>query len=757
MDRLPRASSFAIVRPVFRKVRICSLQAVCLLFGAIMGMAPAAAQDLKSGQDSPAHDSDRLYPLGRERLTIENEALLLEFDRDTGALTRFENKRTHWSFCPRPELAESFEMFVPLVGRSYNPVLGARNRPVSASLSPDARTLNLVWDHLLSEYAGALDIRFEATVTLTGSQASFDGRLVNNSRYTVASVEWPILGDIQPPSRSGSLTREYSAYGNMMRTPIYPVMSDERGDYGTNYPMQVAINYGLVRYNLISTEGQGLYLGTHETSGRELVSYTIELKPGYETSYLKTVPGGPMVDGHPVRLVLGAVHFPFVNPGESGSLSRVVLNPYSGDWHDGVDIYRKWKASWFKLPVTPAWVTDIHSWQQLQINSSEDDLRTQYRDLSRRVEGAAKNNISAIQLVGWNMGGQDRDNPTTDTDPRLGSVNDLRNVIAAIQKTGVHVILFQKYTWADITTGRYKDELCNDVAIDPYGVPYQHPGYQYQTPEQLNGINVRRFAPACTNDEKWLGIAAKEFQQSLALGASGMLYDEVFHHGGAFYCFSSTHGHHSPACLWSGDLRLGFALRDIVRKAGTEDSFLFAGEDPYDLEEQAYSLSYFRIFPGHIPAERYAAPFRPIMIAVSGFDDRESVNRALLYRYIISYEPFRFKGDLEDFGLTVEYGKKVDALRKRYREYLWDAEFRDTVEASVAMDGKPFGDYSVFRTSRGKHAVVVVNDERHPVTVTVAADGAQDYVEATPESPEAKPSTGSLTNGARSAAVLIQN
>jgi hypothetical protein len=145
-----------------------------------------------------------------------------------------------------------------------------------------------------------------------------------------------------------------------------------------------------------------------------------------------------------------------------------------------------------------------------------------------------------------------------------------------------------------------------------------------------------------------------------------------------------------------------------------------------------------------------------MMIAINGFDDRESINRALKDRYIMSYEPFFFKGDLNDFPSTLDYGKKVDALRKRYREYLWDGEFRDTLEATVTHEGKSFADYSVFRASSGKHAVVVINDELHPIAVLVKAEGAQDYVTVTPESPEAKPATGSLTVAARSAVVLIQ-
>ena len=57
------------------------------------------------------------------------------------------------------------------------------------------------------------------------------------------------------------------------------------------------------------------------------------------------------------------------------------------------------------------------------------------------------------------------------------------------------------------------------------------------------------------------------------------------------------------------------------------------------------------------------------MTAIIGFDAREGLNLALLYRYIISYEPYQFKGRLTDFPLTLAYGKKIDALRRKYREF----------------------------------------------------------------------------------------
>jgi hypothetical protein len=129
-----------------------------------------------------------------------------------------------------------------------------------------------------------------------------------------------------------------------------------------------------------------------------------------------------------------------------------------------------------------------------------------------------------------------------------------------------------------------------------------------------------------------------------------------------------------------------------------------AAEAPFDLEQQYYGLSYFRISPGHIPVERFVDPFYPITIALCGFDDREMNNRALLYRYIISYEPFSFKGDLTDFPLNLESGKRIDALRRRYADCLWDGIYRHHLGVSLSS---PIPEASFLRwvhlTRRGRN------------------------------------------------------
>jgi hypothetical protein len=714
------------------------------------------AQDWKSGQGSPVHDSDRLYSLGTRSIVIENDRLSLSFDESTGALIGLVNKVTGWRWQVKASLGESFNLFVPTPDRSYSPVLGVRNRLSSFQRSANGQSLTLVWSDLESEYQGKLDITLRGTVQLEGDRARFEITVMNHSPHTIASLSWPIVGSIAEPDPVMQLSTP--TYGGMSVSPLWNPALPNGGYFGTNYPARLVNG----RYILVSTPEQGLYVGAHNPDAKENVKFLFEVKPGFSDALHNRNPKSASISRHPVRLTLQVEHYPFLKSGEQAALAPIVLATYSGDWHAGADIYRRWLSAWYHPLPMPAWAEDIHAWQQLQIDSSEDDLRTKYVDLPQRVADDVKHGITTLQLVGWNRGGQDRDNPSNNTDPRLGTDAELKDAIARIQNMGIHVVLFAKYAWADTSTEWYRSELHKHMATDPYGDNYTWEGYRYQTPEQLAGINTRHFATGCTSDAAWRKILGLEFQKVIDLGADGVLFDEAQHKHSSDYnlCFNPDHGHPVPATIWSGDIKLADLYRGMVRNTVGEKNFLFSGEDPEDVISGAYSLSYFRIGPGHIPEERYVHPFRPLMIAVLGFDDRETINRALMYRYILSYEPFNFKGDIGDFPLTMAYGEKMDVLRRRYRDYLWDAEFRDTLGAKVEVSGAPYKDYAIFMTRGGRRAVIVTNDKASdPIQANVTLDpGAHGALTcSSPERPEARPCGLSVTVPARSTVVLMEH
>ncbi len=691
-----------------------------------------------------------------KNVILEDEAIRAEFDGATGALLRLQNKATGWAVQRRPEHAMSLRMLVPLPGRRNNPVLGQRQKLAALQVGPDSRSVTLVWKNLRSEFGGEHDIAFTARVTLSEAGLTFECTLENRSPHVVETVCYPCIGDLSRPEGAEGLEHQHIGYGGMARHALSPTFSNHRGYYGTDYPIQISATPE-APFALVTAPKEGLYVGCHDTSLAEMVQFVFELKPGYDNSFTSRVPEGERLGDQDVRIEFNVVHFPFAAAGETASLSPIQLTPYAGTWHKGADCYKRWRATWFRRPACPDWAAKVHSWQQIHINSPEDELRCRYSDLVQYGRDCAKHGVAAIQLVGWNDGGQDRGNPSHDHDPRLGTWQELRDAIAAIQALGVKLILFSKFTWADRSQEWFRRELVNYACTDPYGDYHVYGGYQYQTATQLADINTRRLIPMCQNSPAWREIANREFRKLIALGAAGMLYDECQHHGGARYCFHGGHGHRVPAHVFAGDPLLERGFHEIARREAPD--FFFAGEACWDMQYRHYSLSYFRIGCGHVPLPRYVDPFQNLMVAVTGYNDRGMINQCLLCRYVISYEPLNFKGRLDDYPLTMEHGKKVDALRRRYSAYLWDGEFRDTQHAKVTVGGKDHGPYSVFRTADGKRAIVIVNDDaRSEILAAVEFEGGPSgpCVIVSPDHPDERPVVGPILIGPESAVVVLE-
>jgi hypothetical protein len=101
----------------------------------------------------------------------------------------------------------------------------------------------------------------------------------------------------------------------------------------------------------------------------------------------------------------------------------------------------------------------------------------------------------------------------------------------------------------------------------------------------------------------------------------------------------------------------------------------------------------------------------------------------------------------------------VDDLRRKYREWIWDAEFRDTLGARVTGGGAPLRDYAVYRRKDGLRAVVFANmSDTDSIVCQVSLEGASaaGMKWVSPEQPEERPWPGKLELGPGSAAVVLE-
>ncbi len=661
-------------------------------------------------------------------VTLENDALRLEFSRETGALVGFTAKETGWEVLNRRHLGLSFQLLIPLPGRRNNPVYGEEQQVSSLVIADDHQQVIFTWDRVNSAYGGEHKIKITQSVTLSGPRATFALAIDNQSDRVVETVHCPYFGDVQRPPGAEEFEVFHYGYATAERRQLYPSFENTLGYYGFDYPVQ----YGpdswrsgapAVPYVLLRSADQGLYAGISEPSA-ELVAWHNELRPGYDSAIDSRVPTSPSISGLDVASRFAAIHLPYIQPGESRALTPVSIQPYQGGWQHGIDVYRSWRDTWMTTPEVPEWARHPHAWWQLHINSPEDELRIHFKELGKIGEEAARHGVKAIQLVGWNDGGQDQGNPSHSPDPRLGSFDELKAAIAHIQSCGVKLIIFAKFTWADRATEWFREDLHRLAVKDPYGDYYHYNGYQYHTATQALNINTKRLIPMCFGSDEYLEICAKEFQKVLDLGADGILYDENQHHSPALLCFDESHGHRPGFPVYSRDIEFQQHLEKMSREV--KPDFLFAGEGIYDWQFEAYHLSYHRSWDKrHVPLSRYMLPHMPLMTAISGFNDRNMINQCLLYRYIMSYEPYNFKGHLDDFPLTMDYGKRMDALRSELRDYFWDGEYRDTVGATVtAADGSSHHPYAVFvsKTDRAP-GLAIANYEDESVRVEVSVDG----------------------------------
>ena len=688
-------------------------------------------------------------------LVLENKTLKLEFNKENGALTRFSSKLTGWKILDRPERGLSFKLMVPVPGQRNNLVLGEKQALTKVTVNKSRKEATFVWDGLTSEKGGALDIQVEIQVKLIGDAAVYYSRITNRTDLVVENVYVPCIGDVQRPKGSDSLRVLTNGYAGPNDCSLFPKFINNKGYFGVDHPSLWMGQNPQQPFLVVDGKEEGFCAWTYDTKG-EIVGWHFELFPGYDESMIAHVPTTAKIGSKDVFTVFDAAHVPFILAGETRDLTPIALQCYQGTWHHGVDIYKAWEKKVLPLPKLPKWLDEPHAWLQIHINSPEDELRIQFKDLPQVAAECARHGVKAIQLVGWNDGGQDQGNPSHNPDPRLGTWDELKDAIAQIQAMGVKLILFSKFVWADQGTEWFKKELHHLASHDPYGNYHVYGGYQYQTASQLLDINTKRLIPMCFQSDKWFDICAKEFKKLVDLGADGMLYDESFHHSPSKMCFHPKHGHRYGASSYARDNDF---IRHLGKFVGKKKDFMMGGEANYPYQYGVYHVSYHRTEDaGHIPMSRFIHPESRVMTAVTGFNDRNMINQCLIYNYVVSYEPYNFKGRLDDFPNTIAYGKQMDTLRAELADYFWYGEFRHTVGVKVTCKGKDHPSYGVFINRKtGKLGVAMANyDLKKAVTVKAVPEKGRKLAKyRIVGETEWKPIRSGITIPARGAVVVI--
>jgi sugar phosphate isomerase/epimerase len=692
-------------------------------------------------------------------LCSRSGALSADIDRVTGSLVRLRYATLGWEALGAGRGARPFDLLLPLGGQRLNRTRRACQPSPEVIEGAGGSSVELRWPEVVSEAGGAHEILVTGSYVVDGDAVVCRMTVENHSAVVVENVTFPCLTDLQAAPGGEQLDLFTYAYATASRGHLRPHFTNTPGYFGVDRPTFVPGPFASTvpgsPFVLLEGVGGGLYIGVDEPEP-ELLTWIAELEPGYGESIDSQVPPEPTIGGLEVRVEVSTVHLPFVMPGERRALPAVRVQFYSGDWHHGAAIYRARRRTWMGSSTPPPWAAEPHAWQQLQMNSPEGERRYRFAQLPDIARECSERGVRAIQLVGWNDGGQDQNNPSHDPDPLLGGAEELRRAIAECQQLGVKIILFSKFVWSDRATERFRSELSSLAVRDPYGDYYINSNARYQTVTQLLDINTKRLVPMCFAADGWAEVCRQEFEKILSSGADGMLNDECFHHVPALACFDPSHGHRYGQPVYAHDVDFVRRLKEMSGRR--REDFLYAGEACTDWQLSEYHVSYHRSeSTTHVPLMRFLRPDALLMTAVTGFDDRNMINQCLLYRYIISYEPYNFKGRLTDMPLTIAYGQQMDALRTELRDWLWDGEFQDTIGAWVTdrTSGGPHMPFSVFKSGRdGSLAVVVANYSSEDRVVDVVVDGRVEGSYRLVEGNDWSDATGGVRLPARSAAVV---
>ncbi len=415
---------------------------------------------------------------------------------------------------------------------------------------------------------------------------------------------------------------------------------------------------------------------------------------------------------------------PFCKPGEEFMLAPVIVKSYTGDWHVAAHFYRSWFDKQIKPVPIPDWVRLNSGWLLTILKQQNGDVMWDYPSLDKLADVADAWNLDVIGLFGWAHGGHDYLYPNYIPDPLMGGTAALKDGISKAHKKGKRIVLYANGQLIDSGTEYYRYVGNEVMAINEHQSPYTNAIRKFHSATPVT------FVIACNAAEGWRKKMLELAEQANALGADGILYDQLGVQG-PIMCFDTTHLHKSPATAYTtGRYEMLKDIADHMRKINPEfivmsegffdglresiaynhgwgegynfsNPFTAENEDASDLvslmkNRVAYPELFRYTFPEVVSTQRHATPMQ----------DRITANFAALYalrhelesryradvRYLLQdsipasnayADPAYYTPDVPMMQQTVpkvarEYMHQLIDFERKFSSLLWEGKFMDT-------------------------------------------------------------------------------
>lgn len=647
--------------------------------------------------------------ISRSPLQLENEHLLAVFDASNGSLVKLVNKKSNWNIIYRGQLGQSFDMLVPLEWKRFHYVRGVDQSP--PEIEATAGKITFTWNSLKSKLLDKpLNIKFIGEVTLTPDGLTYSGKVINNDTHVVEYVGWPYWGEMAVPDKA----QRFFCESINQRKELHPNFQNEQGYWGADYPTQ-SVTLPESAFLLMRNDNEGITGVSEQTVPQELVVASHELIPGWEYDN----PTSDVMDGQLVRIQFKVNRLIFTPPEESRELVPFNLSLYEGTWHKGVDVYKGWKREAIKQPDIIDLMKEPHTWRCVNISNAQ--------ELVRLAQESKTQGISVLHVNGWRA---------ADTEDNMQSVDGLVSAIKKCQQLGVKIVLDLHINAADKNSPWYNSELKNYVITNLYGMT----------------TDIRML---CPHTQGLISITENKYAKNTVMSAAdGIIINDNNNNGGTFFCFDPNHGHGIPAFIQTGTYNLDRLFAAGVKKANPGTAVLGFGF----LDAQTAIYDGYRMGNGFLRQEkhRYVNTQTPIISVIEDRTAREDLNLCLKDKYTICYNFSLLGREPDKYPLIVKYGREIESLRKKYKDFIWDGKFLDTQGARV--EGAHLS-YSVFQAADGRKGLVIVNNGTdNASTAKVTVEGSnRSLTVASPEKPEGVVYNGSVSIEPLSAIVVMEN